>query len=409
MPFKRLYAALHRRLPGTLPAPTSLPIQYATQFAPYLSVLAILLLTPLVSPPPPKRTDIIKPADERLLIIGASSGCGEDLAKRYAARGANVCIVARTKENLERVADACRALQPNGSDGVNKVLSYAGDISNPDDMIAVRDLIVKEWKGLDTLHIMSGYPSTQTLLEAAHVDQVPLISRSKASTSNGRHHKFKSNGAEKGVVVDTESTLPGREGLHTLGEQTRRLAEVNVVGIAVSIATFLPLLSSTSESPLIHHLSSVAALIPAPTLALYAATKAGGLACFLECGSREWRRTKRTICPGTIDTEFNRKSESAVKGDVPAKRFGKALLSVDDVTDAIIHHSSYTSEPRPLRMRLFSKFLSGSLALQVPLIELPPNDTVFLPANPYRFGYWALDTPFRVITERMARKTYGLE
>lgn len=53
------------------------------------------------------------------------------------------CIVARTKENLERVADACRALQPNGSDGVNKVLSYAGDISNPDDMIAVRDLIVK--------------------------------------------------------------------------------------------------------------------------------------------------------------------------------------------------------------------------------------------------------------------------
>jgi hypothetical protein len=120
-----------------------------------------------------------------------------------------------------------------------------------------------------------------------------------------------------------------------------------------------------------------------------------------------------------------------VKGDLPAKRFGKALLSVDEgesiswnfyvpqeysynpairiVTDAIIHHSSYTSEPRPLRMRLFSKFLSGSLTFQVPVIELPPNNTVFLPANPYRFGYWALDTPFRMITERMARKTYGLE
>lgn len=92
MLFKRLYAELHRRLPGTLPAPTSLFAQFATQFAPYVSVIAILLLTPIVSPPPPKRTDIIKPADERLLIIGASSGCGEDLAKRYAARGANVYV-----------------------------------------------------------------------------------------------------------------------------------------------------------------------------------------------------------------------------------------------------------------------------------------------------------------------------
>jgi hypothetical protein len=51
--------------------------------------------------------------------------------------------MARTKENLERVADACRALQPTGSDSANKVLSYAGDISNPDDMIAVRELIVR--------------------------------------------------------------------------------------------------------------------------------------------------------------------------------------------------------------------------------------------------------------------------
>lgn len=98
---------------------------------------------------------------------------------------------------------------------------------------------------------MSGYPSTQTLLEAAHVDQVPLISRSNASTSNGRHHKFKSNGAEKGVMVDTESTLPGREGLHTLVEQTRRSVEVNVVGIAVSIATFVRPLPAYRQSTLI--------------------------------------------------------------------------------------------------------------------------------------------------------------
>lgn len=51
--------------------------------------------------------------------------------------------MARGKENLDRVADACRALQPGGPGEGNKVLSIAGDISNPEDMVAVRDLIVK--------------------------------------------------------------------------------------------------------------------------------------------------------------------------------------------------------------------------------------------------------------------------
>lgn len=53
------------------------------------------------------------------------------------------CIVARGKENLDRVAEACRALQPVHSGKSNKVLSITGDIANPDDMVAVRDLIVK--------------------------------------------------------------------------------------------------------------------------------------------------------------------------------------------------------------------------------------------------------------------------
>lgn len=51
----------------------------------------------------------------------------------------------------------------------------------------------------------------------------------------------KGNASDKGAGSGAETTLPGREGLHALVEQTRRLAEVNVVGIAVSIATFVSL------------------------------------------------------------------------------------------------------------------------------------------------------------------------
>lgn len=84
-----LQRSLHQRLPSVIPPPNSAGLP------PWLLSLAVivpsvLLLTPLVSPAPPKRTSLVKPTSERVLIIGASSGCGEDLAKRYASLGASV-------------------------------------------------------------------------------------------------------------------------------------------------------------------------------------------------------------------------------------------------------------------------------------------------------------------------------
>lgn len=38
----------------------------------------------------PSREQIIKPADERVVLLGASSGVGKDLALAYARRGANM-------------------------------------------------------------------------------------------------------------------------------------------------------------------------------------------------------------------------------------------------------------------------------------------------------------------------------
>ncbi|KAJ9112402.1 hypothetical protein QFC20_002189 [Naganishia adeliensis] len=399
-----LQRSLHQHLPSVIPPPNS------ASLPPWLLSLAlivpsVLLLTPLVSPAPPKRTSVIKATNERVLIIGASSGCGEDLAKRYASLGASVCVVARSKDNLEKVAATCRSLLPGGG-AANKILLYAGDICSPDDMVAVRELIVREWQGLDTLHIISGLSSTQTLLEASSVNQV-AINFASGQQAN-RHHKFEADGPNV-----AEANLPAKDGLQALADEARRLADVNMVGVAVSVAAFLPLLSSTSESPLIHHLSSVAGLVPAPTRALYAATKAGGLACFRSAavengGGRSGVRFLAT-CPGTIDNDFRRKSSSSVRGIAPAEGFDKALLSVDDVTNAIIHHCSLAPTSTPITLPIPIPFVGRSLTLQVPFFKLPPNDTVFLPSFPYRPGYWLLDTPLRGITERMARRKYGLE
>lgn len=105
----------------------------------------------------------------------------------------------------------------------------------------------------------------------------------------------------------------------------------------------LPLLRRTSPAPLIHHLSSLAAVFPAPTRALYSATKAGGLAVFRtaaweqpQAGDGDGTGKGRTrtvrflaILPGTIDTAFRRKSASALEGHKPSEEYEKRTLTVE--------------------------------------------------------------------------------
>lgn len=103
-------------------------------------------------------------------------------------------------------------------------------------------VFLAEWQGLDTLHIISGLSSTQTLLEASSVNQTPLTS---ASAQAKRHHKFE--GEDK---TDSEANLPAKEGLQALVDEARRLADVNMVGVAVSVAAFV----STFRIKLFHSL-----------------------------------------------------------------------------------------------------------------------------------------------------------
>lgn len=142
--------------------------------------------------------------------------------------------------------------------------------------------------GLDTIHIVFGSSALKTLLGLAGVEP------KTASTS-----------------ASPNATL---EGIQNTLEVASKIHHVNVASTAAVLSTFIPLLQLTSPSPSIVLLSSMAALVPPPTRALYAASKAAQLQLFqavaIESQAQSGISPQRkainflAIAPGTIRTAF---------------------------------------------------------------------------------------------------------
>ena len=78
------------------------------------------------------------------LITGGSSGIGAAAAKKIAAAGGEVILVARTRENLDKVADDIR-----GSGGTAHV--YPCDLTDMDAIAAMADTVLADIGGIDML------------------------------------------------------------------------------------------------------------------------------------------------------------------------------------------------------------------------------------------------------------------
>jgi short-subunit dehydrogenase len=78
------------------------------------------------------------------LITGGSSGIGEAAAKKIAEAGGEVVLVARTQENLDRVADDIRS-----SGGTAHV--YPCDLTDMDAIAAMADKVLADLGGVDML------------------------------------------------------------------------------------------------------------------------------------------------------------------------------------------------------------------------------------------------------------------
>ncbi|EAY93903.1 hypothetical protein OsI_15676 [Oryza sativa Indica Group] len=84
-------------------------------------------------------------AGKVVLVTGASSGIGEQVAYRYARRGARLALVARREASLGEVAARARAL------GSPDVLAVPGDVARPDDCRRFVQATVEHFGRLDHL------------------------------------------------------------------------------------------------------------------------------------------------------------------------------------------------------------------------------------------------------------------
>lgn len=232
--------------PGSSPLTPYLPPWLLAQPRIALALGAILLtlcLSSAVAPEPLSRCEVIQEQQgqqqddqqqqeheqgassesggvERIVILGASSGCGADLALAYARevvaphhprRGVKLLLVARRQAELERVKERVER-EVRGScagDGV-EVQIMAGDVSRPEDVLRAVEFVSDRWRGVDTVHLLAGLPSTETLVDAA-------------SSS--------SPAAEEAQV--TPDSLTG------FIDEARRLYDVNCLGTLIATAAFV--------------------------------------------------------------------------------------------------------------------------------------------------------------------------
>lgn len=143
-----------------------------------------------------------------IVVTGASSGIGRELAVALARRGAFLTLAARSIEALEETAQACRAAG-------GRALAVRCDVSRKDDCDALVAAAVAEYGGVDALVNNAGismwgrFEELSDLSVAERIMQVNYLGALYCTHAALPHLK-----ARRGLVVAI-SSLTGKAGVPT--------------------------------------------------------------------------------------------------------------------------------------------------------------------------------------------------
>jgi uncharacterized protein len=106
--------------------------------------------------------------DQVIVITGASSGFGEAIARRCAARGARVVLAARSAERIERLADELGA-------GQGRALAVPTDVASDDDSLRLAQAALEGFGRVDVLVNNAGFGILDRLTDARLTDFQEMI------------------------------------------------------------------------------------------------------------------------------------------------------------------------------------------------------------------------------------------
>lgn len=281
------------------------------------------------------RKNKLNPKDERVVIVGCSSGIGKDCALKYASRGAKLVLFARREELLKQVAKEC---QEAGSPIVEYI---AGDVTKESDLKKLSILTQEKLQGVDTVIYCAGMISVRPFLESCGIEVKPgnVIELNE----------------EKNEAVD--SAL-----LH--------ITTINYFSAIWTAKLFLPMLISSSVSPNYIVISSMAGKVGAPTRALYSGSKHAihGFFDSIRVELKPLNVHIGLICPGTVDTELRHSAVDKSLGDGTIAGSKKNKLSPNQVAERIV----LASDNREREVYIPSWF--GYIAIWAKLIASPLVD-----------------------------------
>jgi short-subunit dehydrogenase len=210
----------------------------------------------------------------RVFITGASTGIGAALARHYAGADTEIGLFARRRDLLEKLA--------SGLPGRNTL--YASDITDTAALAAAAKDFIERFG-------------------------TPDLVIANAGVSIGTH----------GDEIEDVKTL-------------RRVLEVNVDGLAATLAAFAPAMRAEGKGTLCG-IASVAGFRGLPGAGAYSASKAAAIA-WLEALRTELTGSGVsvvTICPGYIDTPMTQVNKYRmpfiISADDAARRFARAIDS----------------------------------------------------------------------------------
>ncbi|WP_158888401.1 SDR family oxidoreductase [Amycolatopsis anabasis] len=170
---------------------------------------------------------------KNILITGASSGLGEGMARRFAAKGRNLALCARRTDRLDALADELRAAHPGST-----VLTRALDVNDHDQVFAVFKEVRGELGSLDRVIVNAGIGKGQPIgsgrfdanKQTVETNLVAALAQAEAALEI-----FREQNAGHLVVVASFAALRGMPGNSTAYAASKAGAAALAEGIAADV------------------------------------------------------------------------------------------------------------------------------------------------------------------------------